>query len=97
MALCTSVLNIDESSAMEIVCMRLAAMKDKDKFCDDLVQCDEACDVLDANDIKAFHTEKKERQEHVETTKDFSREYGDRRNAMAKARAKGMPRANARA
>ena len=68
MALCTSVLNIDESSAMEIVCMRLAAMKDNDKFCDDLVQCDEACDVLDANDIKAFNTEKKERQEHVETT-----------------------------
>ena len=97
MALCTSVLNIDEFSAMEIVCMRLAAMKDKDKFCDDLVQCDEACDVLDANDIKAFNTEKKERMEHQETTKDFTREYGDRRKAMAKARAKGAPRAKARA
>ena len=40
MGLVTGVLGVDEGSALDMVCLRVATMKDQDKWCDVLVRCD---------------------------------------------------------
>lgn len=91
-----AILEVSEEAALDICYKRIAHLKGMASFSSHLLQVDEAAEVMDRNDVRAFHNQQKQASERAAELKSLARDYVARRSRVSASGSSAPSRRGAR-